>query len=508
MNYISTIFALLLLSQAISITTLIFSRFLDLRNETITIRVVYTTIVLSIVLTSILAFITPKNYVVHLAKWFGDEFYKYDLVFSIDFVAIIYSLFSMVLTGVIAVFSKRYLHKDIGFHRFYITLLFFMFGVTIVAFAGAIEIVIIGWEIIGLSSVLLISFFNYRDAPVKNSFWVFVNYRICDIGLFIAILLMHHFSHGSSFVNLESAMWMGVSSENLPPIIGFLILFAVIGKSALFPLSGWLPRAMEGPTPSSAIFYGAISIHLGALLLLRCSDLIAASSSLALTIVVIGIITALFGRLIGRAVNDIKGSLAYGSITQIGLIIAEIGMGFNILALLHIIGHSGFRTLQILRAPNLLHDRHQLEQMLGYHISLPVERMNKTYKKFDYFYYRILLERGFVDYFLKDIVIANILNVFRFVDKLIDVNINKKNSVLSESIYLFVLNLIAVFIPAITIATILELHINFITTVFTIAIFPIIGLFPFQNWYIKILKENINIDFMPSFYYLAITSIY
>jgi NADH-quinone oxidoreductase subunit L len=492
-NYITPIFLSIILIQTLSFSGLIILRQIIKINERNSFFIASTAILFSIILILILGIITPSNHVISVGKWFGEKYHEYKLIFIIDKISLTYSLFSLILASIIAVFSKRYLHNENGFHRFYIIMLLFICGVTLVCFAGTLEIIIIGWEIIGLSSIILISFFNYRNEPVKNSFWVFINYRICDIGLFIAVLLIHNYSHNSNFLALETASWMGISAHNLPGFIGFFILFAVIGKSALFPLSGWLPRAMEGPTPSSAIFYGAISIHLGAILLLRCADLIAANTILAIAIFIIGSITAIMGRIIGNAINDIKGSLAYGSITQLGLIICEIALGWHNLALIHIIGHSGFRTLQILRAPNLLHDRHHLEEMLGHHIGLPVKQKNKKNSKLDYIYYHFLLERGFIDNFLKDFLIEKTLNLFRLIDKLEQKFIHKISNIkylsckknIHEISNIILLNILIIIFTILICYNFLSPQINIDYILPYIILFPIIGLFPFQSWYIK-----------------------
>jgi NAD(P)H-quinone oxidoreductase subunit 5 len=147
------------------------------------------------------------------------------------------------------------------------------------------------------------------------------------------------------------------------------LLLAAAGKSALAPFSGWLPRAMEGPTPSSAIFYGALSVHLGAFLLLRVSPILQLSALLSATVVVVGLLTALLASITARVQTDIKSALAYASLTQVGIIVAEIGFGLRYIALIHIIGHACLWTLQLLRAPTLLHDYHALENAVGGHLS-------------------------------------------------------------------------------------------------------------------------------------------
>ncbi len=148
-------------------------------------------------------------------------------------------------------------------------------------------------------------------------------------------------------------------------VIGLLLLFAAAGKSALIPFSDWLPRAMEGPTPSSAVFYGALSVHLGAYLLLRVSPLLQLSLLLSAAVVVLGISSAVYAAVTARVQTDVKSALAFASLTQVGIITAEIGMGWNYLALVHMIGHAILRTLQLLRAPSLLQDHHTLENAIG-----------------------------------------------------------------------------------------------------------------------------------------------
>ena len=420
MNYASPIIITLLGLQLAAFLLLVLLRqiFKNL-SEKITISIVTSTIFFSIFLISALIFFTLHNpqhpQIIDIGTWFGIENMKYEIVFIIDALSLTYSLFAMTMISLVAIFSRRYLHKENGFHRFYIFMLLFALGANIISFAGTMEIIIIGWEFVGLSSILLIAFFNYRAGPVKNSFWVFVNYRICDIGLFAAVLVLHAFEHSSNFQMLENANWLGVSSHQAPLILGFLILFAAMGKSALFPFSNWLQRAMEGPTPSSAIFYGAISIHFGPLLLLRSADLIANMPALKISVILIGLTTALFARIISHGQSDVKSMLAYSSVAQVGLIVAEIGLGFNMLALLHIIGHSSFRTLQMLRAPSIIHDLRNIEQLLG-HSLLPIN-LQKKHGKFDYFIYRFILERGYMDNILQKII-GLFLKPFYAIDRL------------------------------------------------------------------------------------------
>src|SRR5690606_30180659 len=138
-------------------------------------------------------------------------------------------------------------------------------------------------------------------------------------------------------------------SESQALTVGQLLVIAAAGKSALVPISGWLPRAMEGPTPSSAVFYGALSGHLGTFLLLRLQPLLDVSPALRVVVITLGFVTALFAALSARVQTDIKCALSYASLTQVGIITVEIGLGLSYLALIHILGHACLRTLQFVR---------------------------------------------------------------------------------------------------------------------------------------------------------------
>jgi NADH-quinone oxidoreductase subunit L len=194
---------------------------------------------------------------------------------------------------------------------------------------------------------------------------------------------------------------------------------AAAGKSALVPFSGWLPRAMEGPTPSSAVFYGALSVHLGAFLLLRVGPILELSLWLSGAVIVAGLVTAIFAALAGRVQTDIKSALSFASLTQVGIIVAEIGCGLRYVALVHILGHACLRTLQFLRAPTLLTDYRTLEDAIGDHLPRragPWERWVPDALRLRL--YRLALERGHLDTWLADGLVAPIINLFESCDAL------------------------------------------------------------------------------------------
>jgi NAD(P)H-quinone oxidoreductase subunit 5 len=237
------------------------------------------------------------------------------------------------------------------------------------------------------------------------------------------MVALHHVTSGGDFVRLMgSGPWPEgetLLSSNQALFIGLLLLLAAAGKSALAPFSGWLPRAMEGPTPSSAIFYGALSVHLGAFLLLRVSPLLERSAVLCAVIVVLGLISAVFGAIAARTQSDVKSAIAFASLTQVGIIVAEIGCGLRYVALIHIIGHACLRTLQLLRAPTLLLDYHHLENAIGGRLPTAPTFWESTIPTgWRRRLYRFGLERGFFDVLLGDCVVRPFLWVFEACDSL------------------------------------------------------------------------------------------
>jgi NAD(P)H-quinone oxidoreductase subunit 5 len=330
------------------------------------------------------------------------------------------AILSFLLCGTIAAFATRYLHRERGYNRFFVLYALFVLGMVLTALAGTIETLFAGWELVGLSSVLLVAFFQERPAPVRNGLRVWVVYRVSDAALLLAAIVLHHLQGEGDFDQL-----LGVSPwpeghaavAGTPAlVVGLLLVIAAAGKSALVPFSGWLPRAMEGPTPSSAVFYGALSVHLGAFLLLRISPILEASVWLSAVVVVLGFTTALYAYLAGSVQTDIKSALAFASLVQVGLIVTEVGLGFRYLALVHLLGHACLRTLQFIRAPTLLHDYHLLENALGEHLPRSGGPFNQASQQVRAWLYRFSLERGCLDALLTKYVVAPFVVLFRWCD--------------------------------------------------------------------------------------------
>jgi NAD(P)H-quinone oxidoreductase subunit 5 len=329
---------------------------------------------------------------VEFANWFTVHDYRFPLVLMADRLSLPFLAMTVVLAGLIGRFSATYLHREPGVFRFFLLLHLFTFGSLVAFAAGSFDLLVAGWEIVGITSVLLIAFFQHRAAPVENALRVFGIYRAGDIGLVVGVFALHQWAGTASFAGGFPHLTASHAS-----MLGALLLFAAAGKAAQVPFSGWLPRAMEGPTPSSAIFYGAISIHAGAYLLLRAQPLLARSGIASALVVAVGVATAIYGTISGRVSADAKGSLAFASLTQVGVIFAEIGMGWNRVAVVHILGHATVRTLQFLRAPSALHDYHRMDSAEGGTTPAAGRLEEWLPERWQLWLYRWALDRGHLD---------------------------------------------------------------------------------------------------------------
>jgi NAD(P)H-quinone oxidoreductase subunit 5 len=349
--------------------------------------------------------------------------FHFTFKFIFDRLSVPFVILSFVLCGTTGAFASKYLHREAGFGRFFVLYALFLLGMVVSSLAGTIETLFAGWELVGLSSALLVGFFHERAAPVWNGLRVWMVYRVADAAFLMATVVLHHLTGGGDFsLLMGSGAWpegRAVLTPNQALLVGLLLTVAAAGKSALIPFSGWLPRAMEGPTPSSAIFYGALSVHLGAFLLLRVSPLLDLSPILCAVVIALGLASAIFGAIAARVQNDVKSALAFASLTQVGIIVVEIGCGLRYLALIHIIGHACLRTLQLLRAPTLLRDYHALENALGSRLtSQPTIWARMSPLRLQTRLYRFALERGYFDTLLADYLVSPFTHSFRWCDRM------------------------------------------------------------------------------------------
>jgi NAD(P)H-quinone oxidoreductase subunit 5 len=335
--------------------------------------------------------------------------------FLVDRLSLAFAALSAGIAGIVSAFSNRYLHREPGYDRYFLLLAMFVTGMLLVALAGNVEVLFIGWEFVGLSSALLVAFFHGRPAPVSNALRVLSVYRISDAALITAAVLLRHFAGTDSlsllFGGIHSGSTVALSGTSAS-LIALLLIVAVAGKSALLPFSGWLPRAMEGPTPSSAVYYGSLSIHAGAFLLLRSAPLLEHAGVVRVLVGGIGVATTIFAGITTRVQSDVKSSLAYASLTQVGIIVVEIAIGWYTIAFLHLAGHACFRLLQFLSAPNVLHDLHGMEDAFGERASVARGYLERSISnRSRRLLYLVALERGFLDNIIDRVVVEPFMQI-------------------------------------------------------------------------------------------------
>lgn len=303
---------------------------------------------------------------VDAGRWFGMEAGTFELLFAVDRLSALLLPLVTSVTLVVARFSVPYLHREPGFARFFAQLALFAAGIGVVVLAGSADVLVLGWECVGLASAMLVAFFHDRAGPARAATRVFITYRLCDVGLLVGTMMLHVFAGGSGFHRVfEVDGWPGGAASVPSPVAAMIaaaFVVAAVGKSAQLPVGGWLPRAMEGPTPSSALFYGGPAVHAGVFLLLRLAPLLEEAPAVRVALVLLGTATAVHSSILARVQNDQKCAIGYATMTQLGLMFVECGLGLWVLAQWHLALHVCLRTWQLLRAPSALQDALLLRQ--------------------------------------------------------------------------------------------------------------------------------------------------
>ncbi len=337
---------------------------------------------------------------------FKSKEYEFLIDFYFDKITAVYLLVGAFLTFLVTTYSRTYLHRENGYKRFFNTIMFFYIGYSFTIFSGNFETLFIGWEILGICSFLLIAFYRDRYLPVKNALKVFSVYRIGDIGLILAMWASHHLWHENiSFYKLNNSVLVHEHLEShtfIGAFIALMILIAAAAKSAQLPFSSWLPRAMEGPTPSSAIFYGSLSVHFGVFLLLRTFPFWEEQTSVRVLIVLLGLFTSIIATLIARVQSTVKSQIAYSSIAQIGLIFIEVALGFEKIALFHFAGNAFLRTYQLLVSPSSV--TYLIRRQFYYFVPRQFTFEDSLPKKLEYSIYLLSLKEWNLDAFMSNVI--------------------------------------------------------------------------------------------------------
>ncbi len=314
--------------------------------------------------------VEERRYVVTLFNWITVGGLNVNAAYLVDQLSLVMAL---IVTGVgflIHVYSIGYMHNDKGFWRFFAYLNLFIFAMMNLILADNFILLFLGWEGVGLCSYLLIGFWYNRkfensttsDAAKK----AFIVNRIGDFGFLLGMFLIYMTFESLNFMEVFSKANMFSIS---PKIFNFIALFLFIGatgKSAQIPLFVWLPDAMAGPTPVSALIHAATMVTAGVYMVARCSIIFASAPAIMTVVAVIGLLTAFFAATIGLVQNDIKKVLAYSTISQLGYMFVAMGVGAFSAGIFHVMTHAFFKALLFLGAGSVIHAMHERQDIQHY----------------------------------------------------------------------------------------------------------------------------------------------
>jgi NADH-quinone oxidoreductase subunit L len=313
----------------------------------------------------------------YLAHWIRSGSFSVDFAFYLDQLSLVMLL---VVTGVgflIHIYSVGYMWEDPSYYRFFAYLNLFMFFMLTLVLANNYLVMFIGWEGVGLASYLLIGFWFTKDSAASAGKKAFIVNRIGDFGFLIALFLIIEHFHSLTFTQVFERV-APIAPENagagLLTTIGILLMVGACGKSAQIPLYVWLPDAMEGPTPVSALIHAATMVTAGVYMVAR-SHVIFERAPIALTVVaIIGTLTALFAATIGITQTDIKKVLAYSTVSQLGYMFLACGVGAFSAGIFHLMTHAFFKGLLFLAAGSVIHavgGEQDMRQMGGLRSYIP-----------------------------------------------------------------------------------------------------------------------------------------
>ncbi len=275
----------------------------------------------------------------------------------------------------IHIYSLGYMRDDEGKSRYFAALSLFMFAMLGIVFANNFVMLFIFWELVGFTSYVLIGHWFYRDAAADAANKAFITTRIGDFGFMIGILMVWMATGSVVFAEIAPRMSTLAGHPLFLTAAALLIFCGAVGKSAQFPLHVWLPDAMEGPTPISALIHAATMVAAGVYMLVRVAFIIQASQTALLVIAWIGTITAMMAALIATQQNDIKRILAYSTLSQLGYMIMAVGLASNDAAMFHLFTHAFFKALLFLAAGSvivMLHHEQNIWNMGGLSRKLPI----------------------------------------------------------------------------------------------------------------------------------------
>ena len=316
-----------------------------------------------------------KPIAVTLFDWIQIGKLKVDFGILLDQLSLLWLLFVTGIGSLIHLYSISYMHDDENMHKFFAYLNLFVFFMITLVVGSNLLVMFIGWEGVGLCSYLLIGFWyknqDYNDAAKK----AFIMNRIGDLGFLIGIFILASLFSTLNFVEMRQALSTGNTNTALLGVAALCLFIGATGKSAQLPLYTWLPDAMAGPTPVSALIHAATMVTAGIFMITRMNFLFDLTPEVQNIIAIVGAITALVAASIGLLQNDIKKVLAYSTVSQLGLMFLALGMGAYNVAVFHVITHAFFKACLFLGSGSVIHALHgeqDMRKMGGLRKAMPI----------------------------------------------------------------------------------------------------------------------------------------
>lgn len=323
-----------------------------------------------------------RSHITRVFSWISAGNFHIDIAYQIDQLSIIYALIITGIGTLIHIYSIGYMHGDKSFSRFFAYLNLFIFMMLNLVLANNFLLTFLGWEGVGLCSYLLIGFWYERKFEGVNIRYTgdaankaFIVNRIGDFGVLIAIFLIYKTFGSLEYSTVNTAASVSSPGAGVMIAITLLLFLGCTGKSAQIPLAVWLPDAMAGPTPVSALIHAATMVTAGIFLVARNATLFALAPQTMNIVAGIGIATAFLAATIGIVQNDIKKVLAYSTVSQLGFMFAALGVGAYTAAVFHVMTHAFFKALLFLGSGSVIHGMHEeqdIQKMGGLKKYMPI----------------------------------------------------------------------------------------------------------------------------------------
>lgn len=307
-------------------------------------------------------------------SWIDLGAFKIDLGFWVDNITIVMLLVVSLISSMTHIFSLEYMKGDIRYNRYYAYLGLFTFSMNGIVLANNLMSLYIFWELVGVSSYLLIGHWFEKHSAADASKKAFLTNRVGDIGFFIGIMIIFTAIGSFNFQQLFDGVSNELISGSLLTLAGLGLFMGAVGKSSQFPLHIWLPDAMEGPTPVSALMHAATMVAAGVYLTVRLFPLFTVE---ALTIIAyVGGFTAIFAATIAITQNDIKKVLAYSTVSQLGYMILAVGVGNYVAGFFHLLTHAMFKACLFYGSGSVIHAMHHSLHEMHDHDTDPQDMRN------------------------------------------------------------------------------------------------------------------------------------